>query len=133
VRVVWTEQALERLQEIEDFISSDSPERAARFIAKLLERGDSLTSFPAVGRQVPELGANAIREVLEGNYRIVYRLTHERIEILTVFEGHRLLPADDITPKAQDTWCSESNASLHLATLVKMSAADAVHVKMCGF
>jgi len=102
VKVVWTEQALERLQEIEDFISSDSPDRAARFVAKLLERGDKLTAFPVVGRQVPELGSNAIREVLEGNYRIVYRLTPERIEILTVFEGHHLLPANDITSKAHD-------------------------------
>lgn len=99
MKVVWTEQALERLQEIEDFISQDSPDRAARFVAKLLERGDSLTPFPAVGRQVPELGSYVIREILEGNYRIVYRLTQERIEILTVFEGHRLLPANDITPK----------------------------------
>lgn len=101
MRVVWTEQALERLQEIDDFISQDSPARAARFIAKLLARDDRLTPFPSAGRQVPELGSNAIREVLEGNYRIVYRLTSERIEILTVFEGHRLLPADDITPEAR--------------------------------
>ena len=100
MKVVWTEQALERLQEIEDFISQDSPIRAARFVAKLLARGDSMTPFPAVGRQVPELGSTAIREVLEANYRIVYRLTPERIEILTVFEGHRQLPVDEITPKA---------------------------------
>lgn len=99
MKVVWTEQALERLQEIEDFISQDSPDRAARFVAKLLERGDSLTPFSAVGRQVPELGSNVIREILEGNCRIVYRLIKARIEILTVFEGHRLLPASDITPK----------------------------------
>lgn len=98
MRVVWTEQALERLQEIDDFISQDSPARAARFVAKLLERGDSLTPFPSVGRQVPELGSKAIREVLDGNYRIVYRVTLERIEILTVFEGHRQLPAEDIAP-----------------------------------
>lgn len=100
MKVVWTEQALERLQEIEDFISQDSPARAARFVTKLLERGDGLTPFPSAGRQVPELGSAAIREVLEGNYRIVYRLAHERIEILTVFEGHRLLPAEDLRPKA---------------------------------
>lgn len=100
MKVVWTEQALERLQEIDDFISQDSPERAARFIAKLLERGDGLAPYPSAGRQVPELGSNAIREILEGNYRIVYRLTRERVEILTVFEGHRLLPEGDITPEA---------------------------------
>lgn len=102
MKVVWTEQALERLQEIEDFIAQDSPARAARFVAKLLKRGDSLTPYPAVGRQVSELGSNMIREVLEGNYRIVYRLAHERIEILTVFEGHRLFPSGDIMPEMSD-------------------------------
>jgi addiction module RelE/StbE family toxin len=99
VKVVWTEQALERLQEIEDFISRDSPEAAVRFIDKLIQRGDSLARFPAVGRQVPELGLSVIREIIEGSYRIVYRVTPERIEILTAFEGHRKLPADDIKPR----------------------------------
>jgi toxin ParE1/3/4 len=98
-RVVWTEQALERLQEIEDFISQDAPERAADFVAKLIERGDSVAPFPNAGRVVPELGSNAIREVLEGSYRIVYRIAPERIEILTVFEGHRHLPISDLLHK----------------------------------
>ena len=70
------------------------------FVAKLIERGDSVAPFPLVGRRLPELESNEIREVLEGNYRIVYRITHERIEILTVFEGHRQLPTKDITPPA---------------------------------
>lgn len=99
MRVVWTEQALERLQEIEDFISQDSPERADRFITRLIERGDAVASFPSTGRQVPELGLGSIREVLEGNYRLVYRITPVRIEVLTVFEGHRQLPLSDITPQ----------------------------------
>ena len=69
------------------------------FVSKLLGRGDSLDAFPNAGRQLPEVGSTEIREVLEGNYRIVYRIARERIEILTVFEGHRQFPAQDITPK----------------------------------
>ncbi len=99
MKVVWTEQALERIQEIEDFVSQNSPDRAMLFVAKLIERGDSLAPFPHLGRRLPELGSSEIREVLEGNYRIVYRITHERIEIITVFEGHRQLPTQDIMPK----------------------------------
>ena len=43
------------------------------------------------GRTVPEIGNPNIRELIYRGYRIVYRLNGDRIEILTVFEGHRLL------------------------------------------
>jgi len=41
---------------------------------------------------VPELRREDVREVIEGNYRIVYRVTKASVEVLTVFEGHHLLP-----------------------------------------
>ena len=96
MKVAWTEQAEERLQEIDDFISQNSPETALRFIGKLIERGDRLGAFPNSGRRVPELDSNDIREIIEGNYRIVYRVKPQRIEILTVFESHRQFPFEDI-------------------------------------
>jgi len=99
VKARWTEQALERLQEIEDFISQRAPETAARFVNRLINRGDRAAAFPNAGRAVPELGVRAIREVLEGNYRIVYRTASHSIDILTVFEGHREFPSDDVNIK----------------------------------
>ena len=57
-----------------------------------------VTQFPALGREVPELPGTALREVIEGNYRIVYRVTQETVEILTVFEAHHLLPLEDLSP-----------------------------------
>ena len=49
--------------------------------------------MPLSGRRVPEVGRDDVREVIKGAYRIVYRLRNDRAEVLTVFEGHRLLPA----------------------------------------
>jgi plasmid stabilization system protein ParE len=43
---------------------------------------------------VPELGDESIREVIQGNYRIVYRLRHDAVEIATVFHGARLFRLD---------------------------------------
>ena len=37
-----------------------------------------------------------LRELLVGNYRIIYRITSNTIEVLTVFEGHRLLRDDEL-------------------------------------
>ena len=49
---------------------------------------------PRSGRVMPELGDGAIREVIHGNYRIVYRLRHDLVEIATVFHGARLFRFD---------------------------------------
>ena len=46
------------------------------------------TVFPHSGRIVPEVNHPAIREILLGSYRIVYRVKDEVVEILTVYHGH---------------------------------------------
>ena len=96
MKVVWTVEALERLVDIEEFIARDSPERAKKFIERLIKRGQSVSRSPLRGRIVPELFDPEIREVFEKAYRIVYRVMGTRIEILTVFEGHRLLRREEI-------------------------------------
>jgi len=46
---------------------------------------------------VPEVNNRAIRELIYGNYRIVYRVKDKRVSILTVCHGKQILPADEIT------------------------------------
>ena len=55
MKVIWTEQAWERLLEIERFVSRDDPKAAARLVDKLIDRGDGLQDHPERGRRVPEL------------------------------------------------------------------------------
>jgi toxin ParE1/3/4 len=98
VKAVWTTEALRKLDEIESFIAQDNPARASAFIDLLLEKGDLIGLFPDMGRVVPELDRSEIREILVGNYRIVYRRTPAHIEILTVFEGHRSLRFEELHP-----------------------------------
>jgi len=78
------------LAEIGLFISRDSPERARRFVEELVRESETLAKNPRIGRVVPEISNPAIREIIHKNYRLVYRLRKDHIEILTVFEGHRL-------------------------------------------
>ena len=96
MKVVWSEQALSRLIEIQDFITQANPHAAEALVHKIVERGDGLSRFPEMGRMVPELPGSDMRELIEGRYRIVYRARGKRIEIITVFEGHRRFPADDV-------------------------------------
>lgn len=43
---------------------------------------------------VPGYGDIEIREVIESPYRIVYRVGSNRVDVLAVFHGARLLPDD---------------------------------------
>ncbi|MBN1664050.1 MAG: type II toxin-antitoxin system RelE/ParE family toxin [Deltaproteobacteria bacterium] len=95
MKIVWTQEALERLTEIDAYISKDRPERASKFINQLIEHTAPLSSQPRLGRTVPELHNPNIRELIFKKYRIVYRLRENLIEILTVFEGHMLLQIDE--------------------------------------
>jgi len=94
--VLWTGEALNNLSEIEKFIGTDSPERAEKFINYLIERGESIAQNPHIGRIVPEISNPEIRELNIKKYRIVYRVRENRIKILTVFEGHKLLRIDEL-------------------------------------
>ena len=73
-QVSWTKKSLKDLKAINDYISLDSVFYAKRFIAKLIDRVDQLIEFPESRRVVPEKNTSEIRELIEGNYRIFYRL-----------------------------------------------------------
>jgi len=94
--VIWAREAVVKLIEIEKFIAKNNPDRARRFIEYLVDRAESISLNPHIGRIVPELSDKTIREIIAKKYRIVYRITNERIEILTVFEGHKLLSVDEL-------------------------------------
>ena len=96
MKVVWTEQACRQLAEIEVFVAQRSPDAAAKLVERLLDRAEALAGHPDRGRKVPEIPGSNLRELLVRNYRVVYRRTPKAIEILTVFEGHRLLPREEL-------------------------------------
>jgi addiction module RelE/StbE family toxin len=91
--VRWTEQAVADLRSIREFIERDSP-RYGRLVAeRLYDATSQLELFPRSGRVVPELSRDDVRELIVGDYRIVYRLDNDVAVLLTVFRGSRLLPA----------------------------------------
>lgn len=96
MKVVWSAEAVSRLAEIHDFIAADSPESTARLVDRLIRRAEGLRRFPRSGRRVAEFPGADLREVVEGSYRVVYRLRRSRVEVITVFEGHRLLREDEL-------------------------------------
>jgi len=93
IPVRWTEQAVGDLQAIREFIERDSP-RYGRLVAeRLFDATQRIESFPMSGRIVPELGRADVREILVGEYRVVYRLRTDAAVLLTVFRSSRVFPA----------------------------------------
>jgi plasmid stabilization system protein ParE len=91
VKVVWTDLAIDDLKSIHEYISKDSKFYADRIIAKLINRVDMLESYPQAGRVVPEFGNEEIRELIEGNYRIIFRVNIDNVGIVRVHHSSRIL------------------------------------------
>ena len=89
--LIWTRRAIEDVQSIRQFIAQDSPHYALLVTQQLIASAERLPAFPQSGRIVPEVNDPAVREVIHGTYRIVYRLIHDEIHILTVHHAARLL------------------------------------------
>jgi len=92
MKLRWSSEALHSLEEIETFIAGDNDESASKFIGTLMHKAESLLENPQRGRIVPEINQQDVHEIIFKNYRIVYRIGHTQIIILTIFEAHRLLP-----------------------------------------
>jgi toxin ParE1/3/4 len=76
------------------FIARDKPVAAQRWIGVLTAAAEQAAAMPFAGRCVPEFSRDDVREVMRRGYRIVYLVSETQVEILAVFEGHRLLPDD---------------------------------------
>jgi toxin ParE1/3/4 len=100
MKLFWTETARQDLQAIRRYISADSPAAAKRWVSRLRERARKALHSPLAGRIVPEFFRDDIRELIEGNYRIVYQIFEDRLVILTIFEGHQLFPAEKMSNSA---------------------------------
>ncbi len=90
--VVFTEQALSDIHDIATYIGKDSMHYAFLQVEKFFRKTETLSSFPLAGRVVPELNIRSVRELIEGNYRIIYKVVNKNtIHILTVHHSSKLL------------------------------------------
>ncbi len=90
-KVYWTRQARDDLRAIRDHIARDAPATAAAFVRRLRSSVGRLREFPLSGQVVPEVGEYSIRELLFGSYRLIYRVTESRVEMIAVFHAAKIL------------------------------------------
>jgi addiction module RelE/StbE family toxin len=100
--VIWTEPAKADLRAIHDFIAHDSRYYAKKVVQDIREEIEGLDEFPKIGRIVPELNDNNVRELPLYSYRIIYEISNQAILILAVVHQRRKLISDDILREAKD-------------------------------
>ena len=94
--VRWTPQALDDLEAICLFIARDAPSVAAVFAQRAFAATDRLAEFPRSGRTVPEINNRDVREVILGNYRLIYRMRSGDVQVLTVHPAARPIDPDKL-------------------------------------
>lgn len=96
MRVQWSPLAIERIAEIAACIAEDNPSAAEKWVRDAFARVGQLHEFPKSGRRIPESPRPDLRELVWGNYRIIYRLEVRRISILTVRHVKQILPLEEL-------------------------------------
>ncbi len=91
VTVKWTRNALDELDEIAKYISRDSPKFAKILVNQMFETAKHLEQFPKLGRIVPEYNNPDLREIIYKNYRIIYLIKRDQLEIISLIHGSRML------------------------------------------
>ena len=94
MKVRWTRTAIGHLASIYEYFARDSARYARRMVDRITLRSRQIAQFPRSGQMVPEYQHSDIREVLEGQYRVIYEVTPTEIRVLAVIHGAQLLPPE---------------------------------------
>ena len=90
-QVIWTEPALQDLNEIAEYIALNKITAAKKLIRKVFESTNRLEQFPKLVCKPPELNYLRYLELVINPCRIFYRIEKERIYILFVMRSERKL------------------------------------------
>lgn len=74
MEIIWTNQALSKLNKLVNYIARDDVITAEKWALKLIEKTNQLIEQPESGRMVPEYNKPNLRELIVGNYRVIYRI-----------------------------------------------------------
>ncbi len=91
MKVLWSANAAEHLDAIFQYIASNSVVYALKTVDEITRRSEQITEHPFSGRVVPEYRLVQIREVLYRDYRIIYHIKPDQIEVLAVIKSRMRL------------------------------------------
>jgi toxin ParE1/3/4 len=96
LKIIWSPLAIQKVSEYAENIALDKPMIVEKWTEDIFESVQRLSKIPNSGKMVPEIGRQDIREVFNGNYRIIYKVLFNEIHILTVRHRRQLLNEKDL-------------------------------------
>jgi len=87
--VIWSIPARNDLKQIYDYIAKDSKYYATNVAQDMVSKAESLSEFPEIGRVVPEIGDENVRELIIYSYRLIYEVVPNGVQILAIIHGKR--------------------------------------------
>jgi plasmid stabilization system protein ParE len=91
VEVIWSRKAILDLDRICDALARFSESAAQELRDRVTARSWQLGRFPESGRIVPEFQTPLVRELIEGDYRIIFERFADRVEVIGVLHGRMTL------------------------------------------
>ena len=117
MRIIWSPLAIDRASYIADYIARDKPSAAENWINTVFSKVKQLASTPEIGRIVPEINDSRFRELIYGNYRIIYRVCVFRDKSATRNGINRpgnpglnrpLFMKTELGGRIKPNWCSDA-------------------------
>jgi plasmid stabilization system protein ParE len=96
LKIIWSPLAVDQVRDIASYIALDKPGVAVQWAEKIFNSVEILHENPECGRIVPEIKRKEIRELVQGNYRIIYKIKLKEILVLVVQSGWQKLKEDEI-------------------------------------
>ena len=87
--VIWSTPARNDLKQIYDYIAKDAKYYAKNVVEKIITKSENLNEFPEIGRVVPEIGDDNVRELVIYSYRLIYEVVPDNVQILAIIHGKR--------------------------------------------
>lgn len=89
---IFTKFAEDDLVEILDYYEDKNFDYILKLVKRIEIRLEELKHFPEKGHMVPELEKKSItdyREMIEGNYKIIYHIKNKNVFVLAIIDGRR--------------------------------------------
>ena len=89
MRVDWSRESRDDLADIHDYLAEFSEAAAVRIVSAIARRARQLQEFPESGADITDDLGRPLRQVFSGPYRIVYAVSADAVEVVTVRHGRR--------------------------------------------
>ena len=96
MKIIWSPLAVDQVRDIAAYIALDKPAVAVKWAEKIFNSVELLSEHPESGRVVSEINRVEIRELVQGNYRVIYKVKPKEILVLVVKSYRQQLKENEI-------------------------------------